>query len=179
MVLGSSLGGLVAAGCGEEPAPEAPAVRPVKILEIESAATGTPREYPGKVAAARQADMAFEVAGVVIEFPVDEGEEVAEGALLARLDARDYQGAARLEQQRGKVSIDLLDQRAEKIQLALLTGSQPNAHRSQRAVQLGPGTHEVRFRFRSRPVLWGAVISAVSALLLALLILRAPSPRFG
>ena len=53
------------------------------------------------------------------------------------------------------------------------------ANVAQRAVRLGPGTHQVRFRFRSRPVLWGTVISAVSALLLVLLILRAPSPRFG
>ena len=53
------------------------------------------------------------------------------------------------------------------------------ANVSQRAVRLEPGAHQVRFTFRSRPVVWGAAISAISALLIALLILRAPAPRFG
>ena len=49
------------------------------------------------------------------------------------------------------------------------------ANVTQRAVRLEPGAREVRFTFRSRPVWWGAAVSAMSALLMALLarILRA------
>jgi len=43
------------------------------------------------VKAAQTAEMAFEVPGKIVEFVYKEGERVAEAALLARLDARDYQ----------------------------------------------------------------------------------------
>lgn len=41
---------------------------------------------------------AFEVPGQMIEFPVNEGDEVAKGAVLGRFDARDYE--ARLDSAR-------------------------------------------------------------------------------
>ena len=91
MALGISLGGLVTAGCGEEPAPEAPTVRPVKILEIGAGGGGITREFPGKISAAQTADVAFEVSGKIIELPVDEGQRVEEGDVLARLDPRDFE----------------------------------------------------------------------------------------
>jgi RND family efflux transporter MFP subunit len=91
MALGISLGGLVTAGCGEEPAPEAPAVRPVKILEIGAGGGGITREFPGKISAAQTADVAFEVSGKIVELPVDEGQRVEEGDVLARLDPRDFE----------------------------------------------------------------------------------------
>jgi RND family efflux transporter MFP subunit len=64
-------------------------------MTIGDAGSGAAREYPGTVSAAQGADLAFEVRGQMIEFPVDEGEPVAKGAVLGRLDARDYQ--ARLD----------------------------------------------------------------------------------
>ncbi len=82
-------------GCGEKPVEEKPVVQPVKMLTIAASDARAEREYPGTVSAAQRADMAFEVPGRIIEFPVDEGQKVAEGAVLARLDGRDYQ--ARLD----------------------------------------------------------------------------------
>lgn len=89
--IGLTLWALVAAGCGEEPAPQAPAVRPVKILEVGAGAGGITREFPGKLSAAQTADVAFEVSGKIIEFPVEEGQRVEAGAVLARLDPRDFE----------------------------------------------------------------------------------------
>jgi RND family efflux transporter MFP subunit len=83
------------AGCREKPAEEKPVVQPVKMLTIAPSNARAVREYPGTVSAAQRADMAFEVPGRIVEFPVNEGQKVAEGAVLARLDARDYQ--ARLD----------------------------------------------------------------------------------
>lgn len=78
--------------CGEEaPAPE-PVVRPIKMLTIGSGAGGT-REYPGRIRAGQQIDMAFEVPGRIVEFVYPEGARVQEGAVLARLDPSDYQNA--------------------------------------------------------------------------------------
>ena len=86
---------LAVLGCREEaPEPEEVA-RPVKILEVRGSGAKLTREYPGRIRAIQQADMAFEVPGRIIEVRFTEGEQAEEGAVLARLDARDYQ--ARLD----------------------------------------------------------------------------------
>ena len=78
-------GGLAAVGCAEERVEEVAVVRPVKILTVGESRTGT-LEYPGEVSAAQHADMAFEVSGKIVRFPVDEGQAVRKGAFLAGLD---------------------------------------------------------------------------------------------
>jgi RND family efflux transporter MFP subunit len=86
---------LAVAGCGEEaPEPEEVA-RPVKILEVRGSGATVTREYPGRIRAIQQADMAFEVPGKIVEFRFTEGQLVQEGEVLARLDDRDFQ--ARLD----------------------------------------------------------------------------------
>jgi RND family efflux transporter MFP subunit len=83
---------LTAAACAEEEVGEAPpVVRPVKLFTVGGATGGAGFEYPGTISAAQHAEMAFEVPGRVVEFPVIEGQAVAEETVLARLDARDYE----------------------------------------------------------------------------------------
>lgn len=78
-------------GCSQ-PQPEGTtAVRPIKIHTVGSLRPSSIREYPGTIRAYQTAQMGFEVAGRVMEFPVREGDELAEGDVLARLDARDYE----------------------------------------------------------------------------------------
>ena len=91
--------GLSSLGCGEEPAPPALAARPVKIVELGSDGTSAAREYPGEISPATNAQVGFEVPGKVIEFPVREGQEVAEGEVLAKLDPRDYDAALDAEKE--------------------------------------------------------------------------------
>jgi RND family efflux transporter MFP subunit len=79
-------------GCGDDPAPAGELVRPVKIVEVASR-SGATREYPGRIRAARYAEIGFEVPGRIVELPAREGERVQNGQVLARLDARDYQNA--------------------------------------------------------------------------------------
>lgn len=67
--------------------------RPVKFLRVAQADDGSPFEYPGRLAPARQADMAFEISGRIVTFPVAEGQRVTEGQVLASLDVRDVQAA--------------------------------------------------------------------------------------
>ena len=76
-----------------EPDEEPPLIRPLKAMLIASPYTALGRKYPGKVRAHRQVDMAFHVAGPLIELHVRNGQEVAEGALLAKIDPRDFQTA--------------------------------------------------------------------------------------
>ena len=78
--------------CEEAPPPPAPEVaRPVKIFEIAASGNRGTREYPGKIKAGQYSEMSFEVPGKVIEFVYREGAPVKAGAMLAKLDPRDYQ----------------------------------------------------------------------------------------
>jgi len=88
-VIGGCLS-LTVAGCGRGDVEEKPVARPVKIMTIGESSGGDWREYPGTIKAALNADLAFEVAGRIIERPVKEGEKVKKGTVLARLDDRDY-----------------------------------------------------------------------------------------
>ena len=77
-------------GCDEPPAPREEVVRPIKTFTVQENVQRT-RTYAGQIAAGRAAELAFEVPGKLVEFPVKEGQEVAENAVLARLDRRDFE----------------------------------------------------------------------------------------
>ncbi len=86
-------------GCEQEAPPsKKEVVRPVKIHQIGSLAPEAVVEYPGTIKAHQTAELGFEVPGRVIEFLVEEGDEVKQGQLLARLDPRDYEAQLRVAQ---------------------------------------------------------------------------------
>lgn len=77
--------------CGKQEEPPAPeAVRPVKMMTLSGGQDALRRAFPGKVQAAKSVDLAFKVAGPLVEFPVTEGQSVAAGDLIARIDPRDF-----------------------------------------------------------------------------------------
>jgi RND family efflux transporter MFP subunit len=90
-------------GCGEEVV-EKEIIRPVKVFKAGNALTSlTGRSFPGRAAANEEVDLGFEMGGTLIERPVDKGDEVKKGELLARLDPRDFKNeldAARAERKR-------------------------------------------------------------------------------
>jgi len=82
---------LVLASCSGGEAPELPpVVRPVKTLVVGGEAQGE-FNFPGTVQGADRSVLSFRVAGRLIELPVDEGDEVVRGSVLARLDPTDYE----------------------------------------------------------------------------------------
>ncbi len=85
---------LLIIGCAEKQAEEPPPVsRPVKVITMGAAGAGNVVEYPGVIAATQDATLAFEVSGRIISFPVNEGQQVSKGTMLARLDPKDYEAA--------------------------------------------------------------------------------------
>lgn len=84
---------LTLSACGEEAVEQVEVPRPIKVHTIGKADAESRREYPGSIRAFQHADMGFEVAGRVEEFYVSEGDDVVQGEVLARLDARDYEAA--------------------------------------------------------------------------------------
>jgi RND family efflux transporter MFP subunit len=84
---------LLGAGCAEEVVEQPEIARPVKILQVGGSGAALRLEYPGSISTDQKVDMAFEVSGKIIEFPVNEGQTVARGTMLAKLDPRDFQAS--------------------------------------------------------------------------------------
>ena len=104
----SLIGGFLT-GCSEEVV-EKEIIRPVKVFKTGNTLSSlTGRSFPGRAAANEEVDLGFEVAGILIERPVDKGDEVKKGQLLARLDPRDFKNelaAARAERERARAYRD-------------------------------------------------------------------------
>jgi membrane fusion protein, multidrug efflux system len=72
--------------------PEAADVpRPVKTLQLQPSDSLPTLSFPAVIRSAERAELAFNIPGVLTELPVLEGQVVARGTVLARLDARDVQ----------------------------------------------------------------------------------------
>lgn len=88
-------------------------VQPAKVFTVGEQFSQS-REIPGTVRAAQRSDLSFQVPGKIVEFSVKEGQQVAEGDVLGRLDDSDYQStvnAARAERDKNKANFD----RAEEL----------------------------------------------------------------
>ena len=93
MALALTVTSLLVGGCGKKAPEVKEVVRPVKMMTIGAGTGAGTREYPGRVRAAEEIQLSFEVSGRVIELHAREGQAVARGALVAALDPRDYEAA--------------------------------------------------------------------------------------
>ncbi len=93
---------LLSSGCGKEKKERAsPEIsRPVKLLTVGGPSAGRTLRMSGEVRAAERADLSFRVPGLIVEMAVEEGQRVAAGQLLARLDPEDYRSRLRNAQGR-------------------------------------------------------------------------------
>ena len=92
ILLGLSVVSLTVVGCGsKEEAPPSNTVKTVKIMTVASNSGLASREFPGQVQASESAEMSFRVSGRLIELPVSAGQKVEAGAVLAKIDPRDFQ----------------------------------------------------------------------------------------
>lgn len=79
--------------CSKQEAEEKEVIRPVRAFQIPSASQFSQRNFPGRAKATQEIDLAFRVAGPLIELLVDVGDEVKEGDIVARIDPRDFEVA--------------------------------------------------------------------------------------
>ncbi|MEA1947411.1 MAG: efflux RND transporter periplasmic adaptor subunit [Thermodesulfobacteriota bacterium] len=85
---------LFAAGCGREEVQEKrEVIRPVKIMTIRDTSALLSYGFPGTVRAARRAVKSFKVSGPLVALPVEEGQQVKKGDLIAQIQKRDFQNA--------------------------------------------------------------------------------------
>jgi RND family efflux transporter MFP subunit len=82
---------LLLAAC-EAPAAPGPAARierPVQVQRVAFANNGASREFVGVVRARYETDLGFRVAGKILDRPVNVGDQVRSGDVIAHLDAQD------------------------------------------------------------------------------------------
>ncbi len=105
-------------GC-RPPAEEPVVIRPVRAMKIADTAELEARWFPGRAQATQEVNIAFEVAGRIIERPVDVGDHVETGEMLARLDPSDFQN----ELAAAKAQRDQAEAFRDRIEIAAKTGA--------------------------------------------------------
>jgi RND family efflux transporter MFP subunit len=80
----------IAAGCGPEPETAKPP-RSVKAMQVVAPSAISTRSFPGRAEAGQEVNLSFRVAGPLIELPVEVGDVVRQGDIVARIDPTDYQ----------------------------------------------------------------------------------------
>jgi RND family efflux transporter MFP subunit len=93
-VLCAALIAATVTGC-DKPVPPAPQARPVRAVAVERVAEGETVSLTGHVRAKDQASLAFRLDGRMIERPVNVGDVLKAGQLVARLDPTIQQNALR------------------------------------------------------------------------------------
>lgn len=69
--------------------------RPVPIQLVETSGATSNLRFPGRVRAAQRADLTFNVPGQIIQLPVEEGQLIEQGELVAQLDDANYKNHMR------------------------------------------------------------------------------------
>jgi multidrug efflux system membrane fusion protein len=92
---------LMVAGCSANNPPSGDLVRPVKTLIVTPGDETRTRTFPGTVEASKRVELAFQVPGVLVEFPAREGQKIAKGALIGQLRPDEFQ--ARLKALQGQL----------------------------------------------------------------------------
>jgi RND family efflux transporter MFP subunit len=77
-------------GCTEEPVTRKATIRPVKAMIVADADQIAGRRFPGKATATQEVNLSFDVSGTIVERPVNVGDSVKKGQLIAQLDQRDF-----------------------------------------------------------------------------------------
>ncbi|MEM6478107.1 MAG: efflux RND transporter periplasmic adaptor subunit [Pseudomonadota bacterium] len=65
--------------------------RLAKIVTVQSSQAGVERVFFGRVKARQTIDLAFQVSGQIVQLPIDEGQPIAEGALIGALDLEPFE----------------------------------------------------------------------------------------
>jgi len=123
-------------GGNKEEIEEVPSIRPLKMMTVGQSIPAQIRKYPGKVAAMDKVTLGFQVDGPLIELPINKGQEVKEGDLLARIDPRDFQNrfdSARAELEQTSTQLERIKKAAESgaISQTELTNAQAAFERAQ------------------------------------------------
>ncbi|QCO57706.1 efflux RND transporter periplasmic adaptor subunit (plasmid) [Pseudorhodobacter turbinis] len=87
-------------------------LKPVKLITAEAGNPDRTRQFFGQVVARQTVDLAFQVPGQIVEFPVIEGTSIAQGELIAQLDLESFELSleqAQLQKEQAERNLDRLE----------------------------------------------------------------------
>ncbi|MEJ8560075.1 efflux RND transporter periplasmic adaptor subunit [Yoonia sp. GPGPB17] len=96
-----ALTGLAVSNPSQLTAQDSP-IRPAKLMIVGADSGGVTRQFFGQVVARQTVDLAFQVSGQIVAFPATEGQGIAQGALIAKLDAEPFE----LQQQQAALQVE-------------------------------------------------------------------------
>jgi RND family efflux transporter MFP subunit len=82
-------------GCEDKNDVAAPPIRPVKTMLIEMETNNSQRVFPGRARAVQEIDLSFKIGGRLVELPINVGDLVKKGQIIARLDSREFEARLR------------------------------------------------------------------------------------
>lgn len=74
----------------EEKSDKSPIIRPVKAITVGEENKANRLSFPGRAKAAQEVNLAFKVAGLLVERPIIVGDLVKAGQIIAKLDSREF-----------------------------------------------------------------------------------------
>ena len=76
--------------CSEQEVEEKQIIRPIRTFQIPVLEQFGQKNFPGRAKATQEVNLAFRVSGPLITFPVDVGDTVKAGDIVARIDPQDF-----------------------------------------------------------------------------------------
>ena len=89
-LLAAGMLSVLVAGCGGEAADTELPLRPVRYITVADADNGRSRTFAGTSRSTQMSRLSFKVGGTIVERPVEVGDRVTAGTLLARLDRASF-----------------------------------------------------------------------------------------
>ena len=105
---------VLASGCSPKaPTATEAVVRPVRTMVVSAGAESHVRTFPGRVEASTKVELAFQVPGLLVSFPVREGQKVTANEVIGQLRPDEFQARLRaLQGQLDRARADLQALRA-------------------------------------------------------------------
>ncbi len=133
VALATILAGLTSISSADETQPHTEeVVRPVKLMSVQDPSLPSIRTFPAEVKASSRTELAFRVAGQLIELNISEGEAVSEGQVLAKIDPTDFD----VTLQRYEAEYKLASQQFARIETMLKRKLVSQAQYDQKAAEL-------------------------------------------
>ncbi|MFI4874583.1 MAG: efflux RND transporter periplasmic adaptor subunit [Blastopirellula sp. JB062] len=113
---------LLFVGCGA-PSSESTPIRPVRSINVGNLTAVNSREFPGRAQAKDEVDLSFQVSGPLISLPVEVGDIVKKGQVIAVIDPRDFEAALASSQgnlERAKANLQAMEAGARPEEIAQL-----------------------------------------------------------
>ncbi len=110
---------LMVSGCTPEDVAKSEMIRPVKTMVVAAGDNVRVRSFPGTVEASRRVELAFQVPGLLVKFPVKEGQRIAQGELIGQLRPDEFEARlqslqGQLDQARAELTALQMGERAEE-----------------------------------------------------------------